>query len=350
MPEVDRWLAKGEPVALATVVRTWGSSPRGVGAKMALTEDGKIAGSVSGGCVEGAVYDAGVEVLQTWKPQLLHFGVADEAAWQIGLACGGQIDVFVKPLEESFYLQQQEQLRLGKSFSIATVIQGPAALIGNAMLVLQDGRTTGGISPGLDEDVRSRAQQAVQAGVSQTIQLVGADEVPIEIFIDVVEPHPRLVIVGGVHTAIALTHLARTLGFHTVIIDPRRAFGSPDRFYHADELIQAWPDKAFSQVVITENTAIAMLTHDPKIDDPALMIALNSPAFYIGALGSQTTQAKRRQRLIEAGTTEAQLARLHGPIGLQIGGRTPEEIALAILAEIVAVRNKVNKSIAHVIG
>jgi xanthine dehydrogenase accessory factor len=349
LPEIDRWVARGEPVALATVIRTWGSSSRAVGAKMALTEDGKIAGSVSGGCVEGAVYETGVEVLQTWKPQLLHFGVADETAWQVGLACGGQIDVFVKPLEESMYLQQQADFRSGKSFAVATAIQGPAGIVGNDLLVRQDGRTAGGIGPGLDEDIQQLAQAAIRDGKSQTIQRTMGNE-PVEIFIEVVEPQLQLVIVGGVHTAIALTHLARTLGFSTVVVDPRRAFGSPDRFQHADRLIQAWPDKAFEQVLITEKTAIAMLTHDPKIDDPALMIALNSPAFYIGALGSQTTQAKRRHRLLEAGLSEAQLARLHGPIGLKLGGQTPEEIALAILAEIIAVRNKTYASVDKVLG
>src|SRR3989304_5452175 len=161
----------------------------------------------------------------------------------------------------------------------------------------------------------------------------------IEIFLEVIPPPPTLIAVGGVHITIALMALAKTLGYRTVVVDPRSAFGSEARFPHVDQLIQLWPQEAFQQIPLTRSTAVAMLTHDPKLDDPALKIALPSPALYGGALGSKTTQAKRRQRLLENGVTEAQLNRLHGPIGLEIGAGTPEEIAMSIMAEIVSARN-----------
>ncbi len=162
---------------------------------------------------------------------------------------------------------------------------------------------------------------------------------PLEVFVEVLEPSPTLVIVGGVHIAVALTRIAKTLGYHTIVVDPRKSFGSPERFPHVDRLIQSWPQEAFAQINLNNKTAVAMLTHDPKIDDPALQIVLDSDAFYVGALGSQKTQSKRRQRLLDAGLTAGQLDRLHGPIGLDIGADSPEEIALAVMAEIVAAKN-----------
>jgi len=339
LPEREDWLAAGEKIALATVVRTWGSSPRSVGAKMAMTPGGKISGSVSGGCVEGAVYEAGIETLETGQPQLLHFGVADETAWSVGLACGGQIDVFVQPLQAGAFDAQRSLLASGQPFAAATVIRGPAGLPGCQMIVTETGSASGSIDAALDHAVINAAREALKAGESQMIQVQDSPEV--EIFLEITGPQPVLVIVGGVHIAIALTQIARVLGYRTVVIDPRKAFGNAGRFPNADQLVQAWPDDAFASLAITANTAVAILTHDPKIDDPALIAALNSPAFYIGALGSTTTQAKRRERLLQAGVSEQQLSRLHGPIGLKsLGARTPEEIALAVMAEIIAVKNQ----------
>jgi xanthine dehydrogenase accessory factor len=195
-----------------------------------------------------------------------------------------------------------------------------------------------------DRDIHTEIIEKARAARSQgrsrrfTLERPGGEE--IELFVEVLAPPPTLVIVGGVHIAIALVSLASTLGFRTVVVDPRQSFGSLERFPHADQLIQSWPQKAFAQIDIDERTAVAMLTHDPKIDDPALQIALKSPAFYVGALGSQRTQAKRRQRLLDSGLSAEQIGRLHGPIGLDIGGVTPEEIALAVLAEIVAVQHQ----------
>jgi len=308
---------------------------------MALTPSGKITGSVSGGCVENAVFQAGVEVIQDRRPQLLHFGVADEVAWNVGLACGGQIEVFVKPLDAGFYPSLRQEWLSGKRFAVATVIRGPEALLGCELLILEEGKLSGSLPPGVDEGLVEKARQVLDAGRSGRILAQTETGQEVEVFVEVVAPQTVLVVVGGAHTAIALTDLAKTIGFRTVVVDPRRAFGNAERFPHVDRLIPAWPEEAFAQLELTRDTAVAMLTHDPKIDDPALSIALRSPAFYIGVLGSPSTQAEIRERLLQAGISQDQLARLHGPIGLKIGSRTPEEIALSVLAEIVAVRNGV---------
>lgn len=338
LPELSKWVEQGKPVALATVVQTWGSSPRGVGAKMALTEDGKIVGSVSGGCVEGAVFETGVEVIHSGKPRLLHFGVTDETAWEVGLACGGQIDVFVEALGKRYFEVEREELLTEKPHAIATIIQGPEGSAGQKVMMRSENILLDTLPQEIAEGVKEEVQRAQSEGKSQRIELKTGENERMELFVEVVEPAPTLVMVGGVHIAVALTQIAKALGYRTVVVDPRRSFGSPERFPQVDRLIQAWPQEAFGQIGLDHRTAVAMLTHDPKIDDPALQLALNSPAFYIGALGSQKTQAKRRKRLLEAGITEEQLERLNGPIGLDIGGETPEEIALAVMAEVVAVR------------
>jgi xanthine dehydrogenase accessory factor len=340
LPDLNKWIDRDERIALATVIQTWGSSPRGVGAKMALTPDGKITGSVSGGCVEGAVFETGVEVLKSGKPELLHFGVADETAWEVGLACGGQIDVFVEPLDRALFDTWRAELLAERPHAIATVIRGPGRLLGSQVLVSEDELAADVQGNGLEAVILEKARSAMAEGRSQRFEIAVEGEDSVELFVEVVSAPPTLVIVGGVHIAIALTSIAKALGYHTVVVDPRRSFGSPERFPHVDQLIQAWPQEAFEQINLTHQTALAMLTHDPKIDDPALRIAFDSPAFYIGALGSQNTQRKRRQRLLDSGCTEDQLSRLHGPIGLDIGAETPEEIALAVMAEVVAARHE----------
>jgi xanthine dehydrogenase accessory factor len=340
LPDLENWnAAENKNIALATVVQTWGSSPRRAGAKMAITPDGNITGSVSGGCVEGAVFDAGVEALKTNRPQLLHFGVTDETAWDVGLACGGSIDIFVQPLANDFFKSLRSVLVEEKSAVSITVIRGPNDLMGRGMLFRDDGSVTGIISDELNEISLQVARGTLAIGESRRAML----SEDVEVFADVILPPPTVIAVGGVHITIALMALAKTLGYRTVVVDPRTAFGNENRFPQVDQLISLWPQEAFQQMPITRSTAIAMLTHDPKLDDPALKIALASPAFYVGALGSKTTQAKRRQRLLDEGLTEAQLDRLHGPIGLEIGAGTPEEIAISIMAEIVAARNQADK-------
>ena len=336
LTDIEKWIEARESIALATVIQTWGSAPRKVGSKMAFTLSGKITGSVSGGCVENAVVEAGIESLKTKYPKLLHFGVADETAWEVGLACGGSIDIFVEPLNTELFKSLRFVLIDEQSAILITVVKESDERLGREILVHEDGSATGTISDELNEQIMNLAKEILHQGESRRVML--NDDV--EVFLEVILPPPTLIAVGGVHITIALMVLAKTLGYRTVVVDPRTAFGSEERFPNVDLLIQKWPQEAFQEIPLTRSTAVAMLTHDPKLDDPALKIALPSPAFYVGALGSKTTQAKRRQRLLDEGLMEAQLNRLHGPIGLDIGAGTPEEIAMSIMAEIVAARNK----------
>jgi xanthine dehydrogenase accessory factor len=340
LSDLEQWRAENKSVALATVIQTWGSSPRRAGAKMAMTPDGDIAGSVSGGCVEGVVFEEGLQALKANRPKLLHFGVADETAWEVGLACGGSIDVFVKPLNTDLFTSLRAVLVEEKPAVDLIVVRGPSELLGREMLVREDGSLTGTLGDEFNATAMNLAKETLAAGESRRLML----NEDVEVFAEVILPPPTLLAVGGVHITIALMALAKTLGYRTVVIDPRSAFGNEQRFPNVDQLIQKWPQEAFAQIPITRSTAVAMLTHDPKLDDPALKIALPGPAFYVGALGSKTTQAKRRKRLLDEGLTEAQLDRLHGPIGLEIGAGTPEEIAMSIMAEIVAARNKVESA------
>jgi xanthine dehydrogenase accessory factor len=334
---IEQWLTDDQPIALATVVQTWGSSPRRVGAKMALTSSGEMCGSVSGGCVEGAVYETGLDVIKSGKPQLLHFGVSNETAWEVGLACGGSIDVFVQKIDREWYAALRPFITADRSSAIATVISGPIDLLGRSLIVNEQGDVTGAIAAEIDRAVVAAAQEALCGGQAQRQTIAAAE--PLEIFLEVITPAPEIIAVGGVHIAIALTQLAKVMGYRTTVIDPRGVFGTAARFPHVDRLIHAWPDEALQQINLSCQSAVVMLTHDPKLDDPALRIVLPSEAFYIGALGSRVTQEQRRQRLLAAGISSANLAKLHGPIGIDLGGQAPEEIALAVMAEIIAVRN-----------
>jgi len=331
--DVVRWIERGEGVAVGTVIRTWGSAPRPAGASLALNASGEVVGSVSGGCVERAVVEAVLQALKSGQPQRLHFGVADEIAWQVGLSCGGSIDVFVRPIAPEQVARWQRWVASGESFAAVMVIRGPARLLGLEFFL--DARGEPQDAP---EEVLVHWGDATAALGRPHTGPVSTPDGEIEFFVVWCDPPPTLVVVGGVHIAIPLVTLAKTLEFRTVVVDPRRMFGSEARFPHVDQLIQAWPDKALTELELTASTAVAVLTHDPKIDDPALLVALRSPAFYVGALGSRKTHARRRQRLLQAGLSDAQLDRIHAPIGLDLGGRSPEEIALAVMAQIVQAR------------
>lgn len=328
--DVDRWREAGDEVALATVVRTWGSGPRGAGAKMATDGSSKISGSVSGGCVESAVVEDAREVLASGKPKLVEFGVSDETAWEVGLSCGGSIQIFVEPLTESLYEELWEPYRDERARARAVVISGDE--IGRSVV--------SGPAPPADvtDALVEAAADGLRRGRSSVVPLEGGHEA----FVDVELPPPSLVMVGGVHVAIALASLATSLGYRPIVVDPRSTFGSAERFPHVSRIIREWPDDALREIGLNRSTAVATLTHDPKLDDPALEVALPSPAFYVGALGSRRTHEKRRARLIERGLDESELDRLHAPIGLAIGSRTPEEIALSIMAQIVATKNGVS--------
>ncbi len=341
LDDVKRWNGEGKEIAMATVINTWGSSPRPVGAKMALTLDGGISGSVSAGCVEGAVVDEGIKSIKTGRSALVHYGISDDMAFDVGLMCGGKIDILVRPVKRGILDALLDAIKINHPTALATVIQGAESLLGNEKLVVEDGGIFGEIGSGWDVQVESALRQALVDGKSQSVLLSStqaADE--ITVFLDVMLTPLTLMVIGGVHIAIPLVTIAKTLGFHTIVIDPRKRFANQERFPHADQIIQSWHEEAFAQAPITSSTAVAVLAHDPKIDDPALIAALKGPAFYVGGLGSKRTQGLRRQRLQEAGLSEEQINRLHGPVGLNIGAKTPEEIALSIMAEIIQVKNE----------
>lgn len=339
LADVEKWIDTGETIALATVIQTWGSAPRKVGSHMAFTLSGKITGSVSGGCVENAVIEAGYEVLKNNQPKLLHFGVADKTAWEVGLACGGSIDVFVNVLNlENF--QHLKSIYQNETLAIhVTVIAGSDKLLRKEIVITEDKQVFGSIGNEWDKQVLNLAMESLSQKTSRLVEL----NEDTQVFISLIQPAPTLVIVGGVHIAKALVSLAKTLGYQTILIDPRKAWGNVERFPNVDLIIQSWIDEAFEKIKINSSTAIAVLTHDPKIDDPAINIALNSSAFYVGALGSKTTNAKRNQRLMDDGVSESQISKIHAPIGLDIGAQNPEEIALAIMSEVVKSYRKKNQ-------
>lgn len=313
-----RWLNEGQAVACATVIRTWRSSPRPVGSQMVIAEDGRFAGSVSGGCVEAAVIHAAAEVLASSTPQSLSFGVTREEAWSVGLPCGGRIEVFVTPLKQGV-AERCERARLARESLVLA-------------LNLSTGETDIWEGQAI-EGVASCHLEATRAGGEARLVESESDRW----FLAMMSAPLRILVVGAAHLSQALAELAHCSGYAVTVIDPRTAFATEARFPTA-ELSRHWPDEALSELKPDRNSAVVVLSHDEKLDDPALIAALSSPCFYIGALGSQKTQAARRRRLSEAGFGEADLRRIHGPVGLAIGAKTPQEIAIAILAEIVQAR------------
>lgn len=329
---IESWRARGEQVAIATVIKALGSSPRQVGAKMAVSSSGSIAGSVSGGCIEGAVFEECQEAMQSSNAKALHFGVADETAWEVGLACGGTIDVFVEPLPP-LYDAMRDALQSQHPLASVVVLDG-SLRSGARLLVRPDGSTMGSTGDAnFDAQVAADARTLLGRGES-VVRSYTIERGDVRVFIESLVPSPTLFLVGAVHISSALVALAKVLDFRTVVVDAREAFATEERFPNVDELVTEWPDEAL-EGRLGPSSYVAVLTHDPKLDDPALKVALQSPARYIGALGSKRTHASRLERLREEGFSDEQLARIHGPIGISIGARTPQEIALSILAEIV---------------
>jgi xanthine dehydrogenase accessory factor len=297
---VKLWLERGDAVAVATVVATRRSAPRAIGSKLAVSSAGELAGSVSGGCVESDVAEHARDVLATGEPKLVSYGIADEEAWDVGLPCGGEIDVFLERAGEPLPDAEAAQ-------TVFTVIDGTR--------VGERWTEPGGVQP------------------SGVVELEGE-----RVFVESLGPAPRLLVFGAVDLAEALCRAARNLGWRTVVADARARFATGERLPSADEVVVAWPDEALARVEPDDRTAVVVLTHEERWDVPALAGALATNAFYVGALGSRRTQASRRERLLEAGVSEEQLERLHGPAGLDLGAASPAETALSILAEIVATR------------
>lgn len=320
-------LDKGEPVVIATVIDTWGSSPRPVGSYMVVNSIGNFMGSVSGGCVEGAVITEALEVLVSGEPRTLEFSVATEDAWEVGLSCGGNIRILLQRYLQPHLIRHALQLQSeNRAFEVITQVHTGA----NGIVLNQQFNS----APFASET--SALLEAISAirfrGQSQLVNIENE-----EYFVRCFRPTIRLIIVGAVHISQVLAPMASLLGFQVTIIDPRELFAQDARFAE-HPVNQCWPDEFLNSGSINTGTAVVTLTHDPKIDDIALQIALDSKAFYIGSLGSKRTHQQRVNRLTEMGFSQDQISRINAPIGLNLGGRAPDEIALAILAQIVEAR------------
>ncbi len=329
------WSQRGHGVAVATVVDTKKSAPQPPGTKMAINEGGALIGAVSGGCVEGAVVEVAEGLLAGGPPRLLHYGIADEDAWDVGLPCGGEISVWVERYDLDGLAAQFSALALdGARAALVTVLEGPDP--GAKLLVAADREPVGSLGdPDLDAAGVAIANEALWSERSELHEHGAA-----KMFVDVAAPPPRLIVVGAVDFAGPLTEVAVVAGWRAFVVDPRVRFATPDRFPAAERVIAAWPQTALAALApIDPATAIAVLTHDPKLDDDALTAALSSNAGYIGAMGSRRAQTKRRERLLAAGIEEAELDRIAAPIGLDLGALSSAETALSIMGEIIALRH-----------
>ena len=325
--DIERWRGRGEQVAIATVVATRRSAPRPVGSKLGVSAGGELAGSVSGGCVENEVFGAAREVLAGGTSRLLTYGISDDMALEVGLPCGGEIDVFVDAPDESVLRRLLEASERAERAVHFTVVDGPET--GAELLVLEDGEIVGG-GPA---DLAGHADATLRGKRSQLLELEGHT-----VFADVVGPPPRVLVFGAVDTAEALCKACKLIGWQAIVADARAKFATAERIPSAGELIVGWPEDVLERVRPDHDTAVVVLTHEEKFDVPALVGALATEAFYVGALGSRRAQERRRERLLEAGVDEAGLERIYGPSGLDVGAQSPEETALSILGEILAVR------------
>lgn len=340
LADIERWQAAGERVARATVISVAGSAPRGTGATLAVSESGEISGSVSGGCVEPAVIEEGLRTMRTGQPTLLHYGITEEQnVERIGLSCGGEIRVFVQRLQG--FAPLAEALRAEVPIVQATIIASPDVpdLLGASLLVRTAGEPSGTTGRAdLDAAITATARALLAAGNAETRTIPLAEGGACEVFFDVHPAPLSLIIIGAGHISIPLTRIAKVLGYRVTVVDAREAFATRERLPEADEILVEWPDEALEHLPLSGATAVAVLTHDNKFDVPALKAALAQPIGYVGAIGSRGTREQRDARLRAEGVTDEQVGHIHGPIGLDIGARTPEEIALAIMAQIVAVR------------
>ncbi|MFI6035860.1 XdhC family protein [Streptomyces sp. NPDC051315] len=346
--ELHRWLAEGREFAVATVVSVGGSAPRGPGAALAVDRDGTAVGSVSGGCVEGAVYELCVQALEDGETRVERFGFSDEDAFAVGLTCGGVIDVMVSPVGAHSPVRPVLRAALsavvrGEPGALARVVRGPAGLLGGALFVRADGSLEGGVggSPELDRTAAAEARALLDGGRTATVDLAAdGSHCPggLTLLVESAVPPPRMIVFGAIDFAAALVRVGKFLGYHVTVCDARPVFATRARFPEADEIVVDWPHRYLRGTTTDRRTVLCVLTHDAKFDVPLLKEALGMPVAFVGAMGSRRTHADRERRLREAGVGQRELARLRSPIGLDLGARTPEETALSIAAEIVAAR------------
>lgn len=343
LPTIGTWFDNGEAFGLATVVSTFRSAPREAGAAMAVASGGEAVGSVSGGCVEGAVYELAQQVIEDGAPVLQRYGVSDDDAFSVGLTCGGIIDIFVERVTPADFPEMSEVNRSiaeGEPVAVATVLDGPGR-VGARRIVWPD-RASGSLGgQRLDDAIDDDARGMLAQGVTGQRHYGPEGERRLDdltVFVHTFAPPPRMLVFGAIDFAAAVARIGKFLGYHVTVCDARPVFATSKRFPDADEVVVKWPHKYLTETTVDQRTAITVLTHDPKFDVPLLEVALRTEAGYIGAMGSRRTHDDRLDRLREAGLDEAELSRLRSPIGLDLGARTPEETAVAIAAELIQLR------------
>jgi xanthine dehydrogenase accessory factor len=344
------WRAEGAGFGRAVVVRAFGSAPRFEGSTLLAADDGRIAGSVSGGCVEGAAAEEIGRARASGLARVIRYGISDEQAWDIGLACGGVIDVLIEPaVSAAVESAARAAAGIGAQGSRAVItplpadspgpepgrrVPGEGAPPAEVLVVSEDGHLEGTLGqPALDAELARLTHDSISRGTSRTVQI--ADR---SLFVEVFAVRPRLVVVGAGQVAIPLVAMAHAVGYETIVVDGRAAFATRERFPDVDRLIVGWPEEAAADIRLGPADAVAILSHDAKFDEPAIVTALARGCRYVGVIGSRRTQSERRERLAASGVPPGDLARLHGPIGLDLGGREPAETAMSIMAEVIATR------------
>ena len=350
---ITKWWDTGEVFGLATVVRTFRSAPREPGAALAVSADGEVTGSVSGGCVEGAVYEVAREVCETGQPVLQTYGVSDDDAFAVGLTCGGILHIFVEPVDAVVFPEFGDVaagIAAGEPVAVATVIEGPGRVGARRVIWATTAPNAAGrsgasgtlgagdrLDQAVDDDVRGMLAQGL-TGVRRYGAHGERRGDDLAVFVHSFAPPPRMLVFGAIDFAAAVARAGKFLGYRVTVCDARQIFATPARFPEADEVVVDWPHRYLAGTPVDERTVICVLTHDPKFDVPLLEVALRTPAGYIGAMGSRRTHEDRLARLREAGLSTAELGRLRSPIGLDLGARTPEETAVSVAAELIQLR------------
>jgi xanthine dehydrogenase accessory factor len=348
LDQIGKWWDAGETFGLATVVQTFSSAPREPGAALAVSPEGEVVGSVSGGCVEGAVYELSMQVAASGNAVLQRYGVSDDTAFSVGLTCGGIIDIFVEPVSRDSYPQFRDvsdAVGLRQPVAVATVIAGPGQIGARRVIWPADhvplASGTLGAGDRLDQAVDDDTRGMLAQGLTGVRKYGAQGERRLDdlsVFVQSFAPPPRMLVFGAIDFAAAVARVGKFLGYRVTVCDARPVFATSARFPDADEVVTDWPHRYLAGITTDERTVICVLTHDPKFDVPVLEVALRIPAAYVGAMGSRRTHLDRLERLREIGMTEAELARLRSPIGLDLGARTPEETAVAVAAELIQLR------------